>query len=892
MKECLEDPETPKIVAQMMEVLRRGGNLNDYYITVHNKVESKVSKRAEDGLITDWDKELLFGVKPRLISYFSERARITDWMILGPFVKHHYSVQKLYGHTTGGTPIFDIGDFIADRWKQYDSEADPVAAAVGDASKWDHSMCPEYMGIECEFVTSFYKPEYWKMIETIYEHTMWPICFTRLGFCYTVSAHRMSGWIFTWMNSFLNAIIHKRAWCKTLGLPMSISYEDFCKILYFGVDGDDNFHIAPSSILNEKSMECVRKYMKECNIVIRSQTKEGYRLVDDVTDIDYLSHKYSPVYISCDKNDLGALPPNFETEGWQGQWHRRKMLPRRPVPEMLGKLSYTIKAICNRDTVRFSKEVIDWCNKKNTTLHKILNSKPKNAEERHIKVAAEAVCIEASKIASYLFMYPHYKTIRTLCISLLSVLGFPGDAKFFRDWKTLARLGEINLKTDEVGMPEQWKFDKPTSLQKALKSIYGEAINTLDDIQMVESEIENRSLHDHYLNILGALEHYKLKLKPGSLARQQGESYSKCCIENQPKKMLARALRWTLSKQLQTKWTQVPYPIYWTLWRPAMAVYSRWQKDTAGHIENWRNSWLTKKDFTWYEEYAPDRLLHKLADPDKLLGDSIDNLTILGKKKVDDVLAWLIGKPSDDPNEPVGQRVVEKKKVNKTKLPFPPRPSNGQSTSNDKYGDNLRYSPSKSLWPPKQSKRQVIEVPEEAKTKLHPRGFFSRENLEKIKNDTLKKFKKKEQVDRTPEKNCYTEKFWWQAVTAQRPFKAWEETVIPPIAPLVKRSGSKIKSACRKIKQIACAPWVAMRLFLRSVRTIFSMIMFIKVWSETLEQTNAETPEQQLNVTAEFALNAAKTAWGFCPVVAKKQLIQFACQSAITAVEKQVFDVS
>ena len=31
-----------------------------------------------------------------------------------------------------------------------------VRAAMGDASKWDHSLYPELMAMECEFVSSFY----------------------------------------------------------------------------------------------------------------------------------------------------------------------------------------------------------------------------------------------------------------------------------------------------------------------------------------------------------------------------------------------------------------------------------------------------------------------------------------------------------------------------------------------------------------------------------------------------------------------------------------------------------------------------------------------------------------------------------------------------------------
>ena len=64
-----------------------------------------------------------------------------------------------------------------------------------------------------------------------------------------------------------------------------------------GCDGDDNYHIGLDNIINDVNMGKVEHYLKLANITIRSKTSTGYRITANPTDIDYLSHYYSPVYI-------------------------------------------------------------------------------------------------------------------------------------------------------------------------------------------------------------------------------------------------------------------------------------------------------------------------------------------------------------------------------------------------------------------------------------------------------------------------------------------------------------------------------------------------------------------------------------------------------------------
>ncbi|KAL1480015.1 hypothetical protein MTO96_051390 [Rhipicephalus appendiculatus] len=214
-------------------------------------------------------------------------------------VKLHYSGQKLYKHASGGTPITEMGDRIKQHWDKWVAKCtgeEKPAAAMGDASRWDHSMYPALMALEVEFVSSFYGEEHWTAIKTALEHVCWPICFTPLSFCFTNPGQHASGHVFTWMNSFLNTVLHEWGWKKTLEILLEADLDDY---LTFEVDGDDNYHISTPSVINPDNMEQLRINIQQLNIKIRSKTFDGYRITDRPTDIDYLSHYYAPVYIRC-----------------------------------------------------------------------------------------------------------------------------------------------------------------------------------------------------------------------------------------------------------------------------------------------------------------------------------------------------------------------------------------------------------------------------------------------------------------------------------------------------------------------------------------------------------------------------------------------------------------
>lgn len=130
-----------------------------------------------------------------------------------------------------------IGDLIHSQFKAWEDQVGKgnERAAMGDAKGWDHSLYPELMALEAEFVCSFYEEKHCN------------------------PGHRMTGHIFTWMNSFLNAVIHRWAWLKVLGLPNDADLE---KWVTMRVDGDENYHIGPVTVVNEENLKKLAFYMK------------------------------------------------------------------------------------------------------------------------------------------------------------------------------------------------------------------------------------------------------------------------------------------------------------------------------------------------------------------------------------------------------------------------------------------------------------------------------------------------------------------------------------------------------------------------------------------------------------------------------------------------------
>lgn len=490
-------------------------------------------------------------------------------MLFGPFVKLHYSGTKLFKHASGGTPIAEMGDRIKKNWDYWAGtclgDEEPIAA-VGDASRWDHSMYPALMALEAEFVSSFYHKKHWTAIQTALEHVCWPLCFTRLGFVFTNPGQRMSGHVFTWMNSFLNTVLHEWGWKKTLNLPLDANLDDY---LTFEVDGDDNYHISTTSVINPENVETLRLNMASVNIKIRSKTRDGYRVTDRVDDIDYLSHYYAPTLIRCAAHEPGARPPTTET-GVPNTWHKEKYLPVRPIDEVLGKWCFTIKHSTTRDSAYTSLK--DVCGQAVSELNKT------------------GLDVESSKALSCLLQYPHIRTVRVLALTILCQTGFASNPSWFKAYRIRQKLGEgcegvdeayeqrasdaraqeasVLTKDDILSANFHLEAQAATGIfVKALRSIYGESINSLDDIGLVDFKWERQSCREMITMMVtgakgGAGNSVSPEMERATLDKKFSNNW--CNTSNQ----ILRAVCHLKARCEQFGIVAPPFPHFATLWKP------------------------------------------------------------------------------------------------------------------------------------------------------------------------------------------------------------------------------------------------------------------------------------------------------------------------------------
>uniref|UniRef100_A0AAT9JG52 Polyprotein n=1 Tax=Rhipicephalus sanguineus associated flavi-like virus TaxID=3142500 RepID=A0AAT9JG52_9FLAV len=609
MEAFLNDPRAKDICEEAIQKLCRGENVVEYYNTVHNKVESKVSEN----------------IRPRLINYGSIVARVCDHMLFGPFVKLHYGGTKLFKHASGGTPIAEMGDRIKKNWDHWASKCvgdEEPMAAVGDASRWDHSMYPALMALEAEFVSSFYDKEHWPAIQAALEHVCWPLCFTRLGFVFTNPGQRMSGHVFTWMNSFLNATLHEWGWKKTLNIPLEADLDDY---LTFEVDGDDNYHISTTSVINAETVEQLRLNMASVNIKIRSKTFDGYRVTDRVDDIDYLSHYYAPTLVKCEAHEPGARPPTTET-GVTSSWHKEKYLPVRPIDEILGKWCFTIKHSTTRDSAYTSLK--DVCGQEVSLLNKT------------------GLDIESSKALSYLLQYPHIRTVRVMALTILSQTGFASNPAWFKAYRVRQKLGggcdalesayeeraeDIRSREAAVTTADEM-FEADFHLEAraatcivvgALRSIYGQSIQSLDDIGCVDFRWERTSCRDMItLMVKGAKAGAGNSITPDMerCAVDVKFSHKWCSTNNQ----IIRAMYHLRSRCEQFGIAAPPFPHFATLWKPYLFHYSRFFK--------------TRSIYTAPPPEAPKNIVDDFAQKAMSLARQAPGYVA---KNVGDILGWL-----------------------------------------------------------------------------------------------------------------------------------------------------------------------------------------------------------------------------------------------------------
>jgi len=473
MGDLYDQPETRSICERIIEQLKNGEDVSEYYVTCHHKVESKVSKRSENGLIVDFDP-VLCDPQPRLIQYNAGYGRLVDLWLFSGFLEEH-AKEKTYKFTTAGTPLFQIGNLLRQSWDRLNRQNN-VVGITGDASRWDHSLGPGHMYAEREILKSVLDISLHKAIDTRYEHVTFPITFTKLGLVYSTAGQRQSGDVLTSIgNTLIHACIEQIAWSEAL-LERSreevrlkeffdsgpVYLQDHSEIIEHFVDGDDNVHMCDSTNLNLiKLVEAANKVMKEYNILIRSGNEEGFKIHKDFEEIDYLSHTYKKVSVRG----------------------KRNYMPTRPLSEILGKLVYTTKAETSADLV---------------------DSALGNREKLEAW-KSRGLEIQAAKATSYLLLYPHIPGVRTICCGLLSLIG--GAPSDIRKWGNRFMVRE-RLQLEQLIQKEQdWSA---CSIISALNNAYQVSANKLSEFEIENKEYLKKQNVIHYKNVVNSQKQYNL----------------------------------------------------------------------------------------------------------------------------------------------------------------------------------------------------------------------------------------------------------------------------------------------------------------------------------------------------------------------------------------------
>nr|WPR16447.1 MAG: polyprotein [Mite flavivirus 2] len=553
IKEFFDDPHAKDIIEEIDRRARAGENIKEYYITVNPKSENKAGQHQMEGLITDFEKTH-FRPKPRLISFYSAAARVYDWMVFGPFIERHYKVKKVFSHATDAIPLHAMGDWLEEYLKAPFGDT-PTNTAMGDASKYDASQTKYDKCLELEYISTFYNPTYYKILQTLYEHTIWPVCFTALGYAYTHFGQRASGQWNTWVNVFWNGLTHNWAWKKALGIAWD-DEETLNQKVRFGCQGDDNIHNGPKDVVNYETMELVRHHLTKVNVTIRSGNRSGYNITDDFSKADYLSHCYVPVDVACSPDDKNAKPPVPNSDRLIGKWRKTTRLPIRPVSHMLGKLCFTIKMATTGDQIRIA------CQNPRAALENL------------------GVGIESSKALSYLLMYAHVPIIRSITLGALAILGFEGDKKYFGEYRMRTLLGDMS----------ELSSDHPSRLVRAFKKIWGPTIETLDDVGFVAPEWYAEEMQKHVANVLQCETNGLTKTFRDN---PKGRALFEKCLHNptltlavfSPERTARRVVNWCQIQAESHGVTQIPHAGYFGLWNVSKKAYLWVTKQTLSQKE-------------------------------------------------------------------------------------------------------------------------------------------------------------------------------------------------------------------------------------------------------------------------------------------------------------------
>jgi hypothetical protein len=357
--------------------------------------------------------------------------------------------------------------------------------ASGDFSGFDGTVSKTDLVLNYLFYKSIYQQDYHTMLKTRWEHWMWALVITDHGNVIVSDGQRSSGDQDTsFGNTMINSIYHYMSTALALGISIKEAVEpigevwfksDFdhnspkYKRLYLQrishiSDGDDNLHFGTA-----QDIELFDKngppFLERCGKKIRCGTRSGYQISEQYSGLSYCSHSYVRTRKgSIDSKPIGVYPRSlYKTdESDLTRQHdidinlglRVEYLPARPIPEIVGKLVFTMKAVTSlMDLKRYYGE-----GKK---------------EENRGRKNEDAIAITRGKVLSYLLNYAQYSVVRILCMSALSIIGDD--------------VCDLTYLKKRYNVPSSTK-----SIASALKGVFG--IDSLREIETINPEIERKGL--------------------------------------------------------------------------------------------------------------------------------------------------------------------------------------------------------------------------------------------------------------------------------------------------------------------------------------------------------------------------------------------------------------
>nr|QTJ63569.1 polyprotein [Hymenopteran flavi-related virus] len=443
----------------------RCGKPTASYFTCRPKNEPKQKKCVDDGrIVVDTSALPEYSEQGhRFIQFADSLTRLSHYVLLGDVLRVS-SKNKLYKGTINGTPPMYVGRVMRSIWDSNslsddkevnfghnpDSDqfvesireqvhgSEPMAVCL-DYSGWDTTVTLEERLIEADDVASFYPSELRSTIMNCFKEMSCPITVDDDGNVWLRAGQRGSGELFTsYGNTKLVAANTAVAVSEATGMSLEEVCETVMKITYlvgfkqcqpvnkvvevtrFGQmsDGDDTFMITKAEWA-KAIVDNIEEALTLQNKKIRSGQEGGAKLCHRFDEIEFCSHSYKKVAIADKK--------------W---W-----LPFRPISDIFSKMRMTLKVNTSR-----------W--------------DPTNND---------CVTVTRSKILSYLILYPHIRSVRYHCLSLLAITG---DGTL--NWQEFKRRWEWQ---EDIG--------RMTAI-RALKSVY--RISNLNEVSYINYRIEAKYL--------------------------------------------------------------------------------------------------------------------------------------------------------------------------------------------------------------------------------------------------------------------------------------------------------------------------------------------------------------------------------------------------------------